>query len=186
MRCISNEKNQRKRELQTSWREEENELERGIAQIWFLSDRFLCFHTILLCFPGIIGFLFWWLDVNIGDFCMLLWNLSLLALTIRLISNLFSWLYFWHSRLDFCFETHLRSILAHPQHLSLLINTWNEAYMGSFCSYYSCSVFLFSPIPGTYSKGDTVFSSLPERVRDYKGCIPSPWVWKVVPQPESK
>ena len=83
---------------------------KGNSTIWFLSDRFLCFHTILLCFPGIIGFLFWWLDVNIGDFCMLLWNLSLLALTIHLISNLFSWLYFWHSRLDFLlwnpFEIH--------------------------------------------------------------------------------
>ena len=54
-----------------------------------ISCWFLCFHTILLCFLCIMGFYFDVWNVSIGDFCIFLWNLSLLTLILCLISNLF-------------------------------------------------------------------------------------------------
>ena len=83
------------------------------------------------------------------------------------------------SRLGFPLKLIWNPFLVHPLHLSSLIDTWNEACMGSFCSYLLCSVLPSSlflvPRPWCAS----VFSSLPERVGNCRRCILNLWVWRV-------
>ena len=73
----------------------------------------------------------------------------------------------WQSRLDFP----LKSILAHPLHLSSLIETWNVALSSPFCSYHLCFILLSSSIPGTRQWCASNSPSLLERVRNYRRYI---------------
>ena len=59
-----------------------------------ISCWFFHVHAIFTVFPGYHEILFWCLNVLIVDSCFFLWNLSLLALTLCLIYNLFSGLCF--------------------------------------------------------------------------------------------
>lgn len=88
-----------------------------------------------------------------------LWSLGLLALTLRLISNLFYVLCFeipyeiLASMSWFRFEIHFGP----PMHVNSLIETWNAVFMDSFCSYpVLCFVTSFcswnSQIPSPWGK----------------------------------
>ena len=121
---------------------------------WYLEKRRLRFYFYRLTLPcschfivffGHHDILFWCLNVFIGDYHLFLWNLSLLALALCLISNLFYVLCFEISyeilafTSWFRFKTHLKSALAHSR-LSSWIDTWNEVCGGSFGSHYLCSI----------------------------------------------
>ena len=113
-----------------------------------------------------------------GEVC--LYSLCVLLLTHFLKVGLFFSLWAcWSLRSYVFYEFHLKIILTTPPHLSPLINTWNEAWMGWFCFLLSLLCFFCSsPVLGihTYLASDLPFSSEGEGY--CSRLVLNPWVWK--------
>ena len=85
--------------------------------------------------------------------------------------------------LQSCLDFHLKAIWnpfwLTPLHLSLLIEAWNMAFTGSFCSNPLCSILLSPSAPSTRPWCASGSSFLPEGVRNCREYIFSLWVWRV-------